>query len=392
MRLRQVFIWAVLFGCSLLTAEIINNPIYAKPMSSMPADDTKYEQPKQNTFSVLACVTWWSHDAVGYHPAMALFLENTGGQDITGGEVPFQGRFTDVKTGEVTVAREYRRAPIRRHERVSVFFRGPAYYELPINSNLWPTIECKAMCRLNSKVEDLYMVHLTKITMSDEDAQALLVAQAGRSPLLLKNNGNKIDLCTSDSSSESRPQLHASDNSANRAKNNLNKKTTGSAKRSLPKSLPGLGSDYYDFDRLYGQAIEVQTGRGGGDLTWAHYKAHSLVKDLFVGSHNANKADMIIVVVDALLKDKDMISLLKSLANCPRGAVIPPFSHSVRYLPGGRSELMSSAIGDSKILCFLIQNEGSGDTVLVVSRLPGELEYDLSACSRRVPFLRFLGL
>src|ERR1700735_4702355 len=80
---------------------------------------------KQNSFTVLGCTTWWSHDAVGYHPAMYLFLENMTGHAVGGGEIPFQGRFTDLHNGEVTVAREYKRAPVRDHDRFAILLRGP---------------------------------------------------------------------------------------------------------------------------------------------------------------------------------------------------------------------------------------------------------------------------
>jgi hypothetical protein len=170
------------------------------------AEQNNIDLRQPHTFSVLACITWWSHDAVGYHPSMCLYLENISGHPLTnnnsnsdagtGEEIPFQGRFTEIRSGDVTVAREYRRAPIRNHERFPVFLRGPKFYELPIDTSLWPSIECKAMCRINdTDPEELFIGHLSHITMSDEDAQAQLVAQAGRSPLLIKsNNGEKGQL------------------------------------------------------------------------------------------------------------------------------------------------------------------------------------------------------
>jgi hypothetical protein len=359
---------------------------------------------KQNTFSVLACITWWSHDAVGYHPAMSLFLENTSGHSITGGEIPFQGRFTDVRTGDVTVSREYRRAPIRDHERLSVLFRGPKYYELPIDSSLWPTIECKAMCRLNNtNVEDLFMVHLAQITMTDEDAQAQLVAQAGRSPLLAKNKDGKsvaLDFSEVDTvhskNGESLP-LHASPGTitSTAPNNSESTKTVNGVKKisnnSMPKNLPCIGSDFYAFDKLYGDAIDVKSGTVGNDLTWTHYKVDSLVKDIFVGSRNANKADVIIAVLGSAVKEKELASLAKLIANS-KGDTIAPFAHSVKYLPAGRSEIMTTAIRENRIMAFEVDRGSSTGSVIVVSRLPGDLEMALSNYCRRVSFLRFLEL
>jgi len=361
----------------------------------------KLDQQKQNTFSVLACVTWWSHDAVGYHPAMSLFLENTSGQQILGGEIPFQGRFTDVRTGEVTVAREYRRAPIRDHERICIFLRGPRYYELPIESDSWPTVECKAMCRLNNtKVEDLFMVHLAKVTMTDEDAQAQLVAQAGRSPLLIHGKGvrlEEIDDSKHDADKIKQPLRASPGTIAGAASKDVDSKKSAqnnkkSTNTSYPKSLPGIGSDFYAFDKLFGQAVEVQARTGGEDLTWTRYKSNDLIKEVFVGSHNANKADVIIVVMERTLKEKELIPLAKLLANCSKSDSIAPFTHSVKYLPAGRSEIMTTAFRENKILSFQVQNDSSINTVVVASRLPYDTETALSNYCRRVDFLKFLEL
>ncbi len=368
----------------------------------------RIDQQKQSTFSVLGCVTWWSHDAVGYHPAMSLFLENTSGHQIIGGEIPFQGRFTDLRTGDVTVAREYRRAPIREHERLCIFLRGPKYYELPIDSANWPTIECKAMCRLNNTtVEDLFIVHLAQVTMTDEDAQAQLVAVAGRSPLLVNGKTaielEEIDNPKHNAAKTKRPLrampgaitvTYSKDNGAQ--KNSADLKTINDGKKaanlSSPKTLPGIGSDFYAFDKLFGDAKEVQASTTGEDLTWTRYKSNNLVQEVFVGSRNANKADIIIVMAGRILKEKEIISLAKLLTNCNKGNAIAPFTHSVKYLPAGRSELMISAFQDSRILSFQIQRDSSAHTVIVASRLAGDTESALSNYCKRVSFLRFLEL
>ncbi len=375
---------------------------------------------KPHNFSILACVTCWSHDAAGYHPSMCLFLENISGHSIpsqagsnsgpTDEEIPFQGRFTDIRTGEVTVAREYRRAPIRNHERFPVFLRGPQSYDLPIDSSLWPSIECKAMCRINdTEPEDLFIGRLAHITMSDEDAQATLVAQAGRSPLLIKGNpqdkGKLARLQTADGINV--PQAPDIKNLPLRAKQSTfsganegnhspmghpssNTTTKKLVSNAIPKSLPAIGDDFYAFEKLYGPATEFQTSTAAGDLTWTHYKASGLITEVFVGSRNASKADVIILNLssDPKFKEKDILSLGKQLARSSKSDPITPFSHSVRYSPTGRFEFMTTAIRECRILSFRLSN----GTILAVSRLPGDIETGISNYSNRVNFLNFMGL
>ena len=186
-----------LLACMLIT--VFTHPIPGKTTEQLITISSNIGP----IFRVLACIAWWSHDAVGYHPAMFLMLENTSGQDITGEEIPFQARFTDLRDGSITVARDYKRTPVHNHERFVLLLRAPKSFELPIDSSLWPTMECKAMCRLPDKdgsdpqVDDLFMTHLTQITMSDEDAHAQLIAQAERNPLLAQRETDQAKPLTS---------------------------------------------------------------------------------------------------------------------------------------------------------------------------------------------------
>jgi hypothetical protein len=192
------------------------------------------------------------------------------------------------------------------------------------------------------------------------------------------------------------PPLRAAPNTISSA-HAKSKSTTSASKKltphSYPKYVPGAGSDFYAFDKLYGSAAQVQPGSGGEDLTWAHYqnKDQSLVKDVFVGSRNANKADVIIIVLEGSAKERHLMPLAKQLANC-KTATMTPFAHSVKYLPNGRCEFMSTAMRDNRILSFQIQDGTTTNTVLIVSRLPGDPETAVSNYSKRVNFLNFLGL
>ena len=133
------------------------------------------ERPKR--ISVIGYVTWWSHDAVGYHPAILLKVENTSGQDLSGTVIRFQARFTDLRNGYVTVARQEKRTDFAYHQQIPLMLRGPSSFELPIDENAWPTIECKAMSRIgdvgDEGTQDLVVTRLESVTMTDEEVEGI---------------------------------------------------------------------------------------------------------------------------------------------------------------------------------------------------------------------------
>jgi len=133
--------------------------------------------------SAVGYVTWWSHDAVGYHPAIWLKIENNSRLDLSKSIIRLQGRFTDLHSGYVTVARKEVHLDFMPHQRNCVMLRAPSSFELPIDENAWPTIECKVMCRVgdvgDEGTQDLVVAHLDQIAMTDEESLAHLIKQTG---------------------------------------------------------------------------------------------------------------------------------------------------------------------------------------------------------------------
>lgn len=123
-------------------------------------------------------LTWWFHDATGYHPAILLRLENASGVDLSGVLVKFQARFTNLRTGYINVARVEKRIEYPPGKRQVILLRAPKAYELPIDQHLWPRIECKVMCRVgdvgDEETQDLLVTKLDSLTMSFDEAMTLL--------------------------------------------------------------------------------------------------------------------------------------------------------------------------------------------------------------------------
>jgi hypothetical protein len=129
----------------------------------------------QNQLKIVNYITWWSLDPAGYHPAVLIKVENNSGQDLTGQEIHFQGRFLNLRTTDITVARKDSRCDFIPHQRILVWLIAPDAYELPINSEEWPLLECKVMCRVgdvgDEGTQTLVITQVEKVAMSSDEAR-----------------------------------------------------------------------------------------------------------------------------------------------------------------------------------------------------------------------------
>jgi len=370
-------------------------------------DSPKMRSPKITT---LGYVTWWSHDAIGYHPAIYLKLENNSSFDLSGVIVHYQGRFTDLRNGYVTVARTEKRRDFRPHEQISLMLRGPKAWELPIDSSAWPTIECKVMCRVgdvgDEGTQELAITRLEQMTMTDDEALAQLTEQTGvgRVP--------RIDQRDIDQSRSPRRVEHAITSPAKAlmatAGSLLGTRATTNEKQSdkeqhekkissinIPSSLPALGDDFYLYEKFYGLPASQGVVPSRTDMTWVSYPGRNLFEQVIVGSRaSSGKADLIIVTIPARLspKESQLAAIAKLLiGKSNRAQNLPPFAHSVRYLPSGRLEISKTQGQDFYVVTFAVpKGQGEDAVVLAVSRLAGDLEGLLSTYSRRVQMLTFL--
>ncbi len=120
-------------------------------------------------------VAWWMHDATGYHPAIYMILQNTSSVDLSYKPIKFQCLFRDLKNGYVTVARDEIRKEFHPNQQVLLLLEGPKAFELPIDKNAWPIIECKVMCRVASidddaATQDVVVTKLSQEAMTEEEA------------------------------------------------------------------------------------------------------------------------------------------------------------------------------------------------------------------------------
>ncbi len=393
--------WLQKLGLCLALALCIGS--WTAAIAAPDGDDEDYApEPKQKSVYKLAVrsfVSWWSHDATGYHPTVLIQVENVSGRDLTGIPMKFQARFQDLRNGFVTVARKeirYEQLFVERAPKY-LMLKGPRAFELPIDTDMWPTIEFKVMCRVGDVSDEgtqtLLVARLDSVTMTDEDSMSRLSKQA--------RFDNPSTPAAARPATPSKP-LVATAGSLNPTKTTAN--GSGASHHGQPGKkasltqfiggggLPGLGDDFYAFEKLFGRPVQTETR----DKTWvwAIYRKSMPSLNVVVGSHGkTGKADIIVVTVpaDQVQNESQLVSLARSMSGPFKGEQPSQPSHSVRYLPNGRLEVSTMAARSYRASVMTPEMPNIENCfVMAISRLPGNIQRLLSTESQRREVLRFL--
>jgi hypothetical protein len=353
--------------------------------------------------SVVNYVTWWSHDATGYHPAIYLRYENDSARDLSGSLIRFQCRFTDLRNGYVTVARKEMRTDLARFRQRYVILRGPAQFELPIDENAWPNIECKAMSRIgevgDEGTQELLLCKLDSITMTDDEALEKLNKQDDirKGRLSAANKARKRK--SGDASSETplspqAPALPLDGTNASKTKGNKNNgKPTGNLDFSIKSKGPGLGDDFFDFEQVFGRPAE--TDPGSVKWTWAHYHEPDN-SDVYAGARKpGSKANVIISSVrsNKPLSDSQLSTIAHAYAGKFKSQALGNFTHTVRYLSTGRVQMTKMSAPSFHLSAYNVDNAADptvNNYVLILSMLPVNDETTVVGEIKRSRILKFV--
>ncbi|MBZ0189627.1 MAG: hypothetical protein K8F91_25495 [Candidatus Obscuribacterales bacterium] len=376
----------------LLSTLLILEPALAQDDDSDDNSGTtsKGEKYKLLKLEAVRCVTWWYHDANGYHPAVRLIVQNSSGVDLSGVLLKFQARFTNMQTGFVNIDKGELRTKCRQGQQLELFFSGPRAFELPIDPHLWPKIECKVMARIgevgDEGTQTVLLRKIDPITMSVDDAKTNLQKQSDlrslRAPRVRAPGVQRL---------RTQKALEASAGTLGQ----------GSAKPKVSLTdflasgvLPGLGDDFYQFEKKYGLPLETETGNY--DWTWANYRLEDLDLGVIAGSKGANgKADLIVATIPAALVkgEQPLTNLTRALSGKFRSEQVSPANHSVRYLNSGRLEFGTFESKNYRAAFFTPTDDRNGaeaSYTLVVTRIPGNVLSLLRTDCSKAKLLRFL--
>jgi hypothetical protein len=351
--------------------------------------------------SVVSYVTWWSHDATGYHPAIYLRYENDSARDLSGSLIRFQCRFTDLRNGYVTVARKEMRTDLARFRQRYVIMRGPAQFELPIDENAWPNIECKAMSRIgevgDEGTQELLLCKLDSITMTDDEALEKLNKQddirKGRMSAANKaRKHSRGDTAVETPLSPQAPALPLSGTNANKGQANKSSGKPAGLDFSIKAKGPGLGDDFFDFEQAFGRPSETDPG---GKWTWAHYREPDS-SDVYAGARKpGSKANVIISSVrsNKPLSDSQLSTIAHAYAGKFKSQALGNFTHTVRYLSTGRVQMTKMSAPTFHLSAYNVDNSADptvNNYVLILSMLPVTDETTVVTEIRRSRILKFV--
>lgn len=330
-------------------------------------------------------VTWWFHSALGYHPAILLRIENASGHRINGTTIKFQARFTNLRDGYVSVARDEVRTTLEPDKQLKVFLYAPRAFELPIDQNAWPRMECKVMCKVGEEddipTQTLLLTKLNSLTMSYDEAEHTLTKlpdlrvhkQPHRPPVVKTPEKPLVATAGSLNSKPDKP-----------------KATMG---QFLTSTIPGLGDDFYSFEKKFGIPAEFDTNTR--DWTWVRYQNQSPELSVIVGSRGqTGKADLIVATISPheIKGEQQVTDLAKAISGKFRSEQTTAPNHSVRYLPTGRLEFGTLSAKNYRAVYFVPGESpgGSNSFIVVVTRLPGNVLTILRQEAPKAKLLRFL--
>lgn len=356
------------------------------------------------SLTVLNYVTGWTHDAVGYHPALFMLLENSSGRDLSNKLIRFQARFMDLHTAEVTLGRNEFRKELKPHQQFSMAIEGEGGYELPFEIHQWPSIEVKAMCRVGNTgdegTETLTIAKVESIARTTNDAfESLNQAtsfnpnarphQSAYSPQPAHHH-KPAAAVTPLKLPEALPLKAAP---AQKLQPERIVKVTGEPGGILgllnSKPLPGLGDDFYNFEQRFGLPQSFDAKRP--DWTWAKYKHAGSGTEIVAGAKDrSGKVDLIVLKVPrtASIDQIALVNAAKQMAGKLKTQPLPAPTKSVRYLPSGRVELVSSSGSAYKVICMNPDPDSS--FILVLTRVQQDTDVLLPALAGKTSLLSCL--
>jgi hypothetical protein len=156
--------------------------------------------------------------------------------------------------------------------------------------------------------------------------------------------------------------------------------------------IPGLGDDFYSFEKKFGIPAEFDPK---AEWTWARYQSQSPELSMIVGSRGqTGKADLIVATVPpSQIKGEGQVTeLAKAISGKFRSETTTPPNHSVRYLPSGRLEFGTLSAKNYRAVYFVPGESGGGNGsyIVVVTRMPGNVLEILRKEAPRAKLLKFL--
>lgn len=166
-------------------------------------------------------------------------------------------------------------------------------------------------------------------------------------------------------------------------------------------SHPGIGDDFFHFEKKFGLPIETDTN--DINWTWAHYQPSDGDFSLYAGAPGQSDIVEIIIVKlpnDALKNETEFLSMAKAMTGKIGRESLTTTTHSVRYLRSGRLKIEQS-VGRGLQAAHLLYGSlggaqaasggGTNLNLLILTKSAGNIFTTLRKDTQKAKILRFLG-
>ena len=429
-------------GLASLALLCVNAAVWPRAVLAQNSQNTQTSQNTQNSQNTqspppqLDCpgvYTYWMHDAVGYHPCIIVALESKErSADLTGVPINIQAQFRMLSTGILLRSNTIVSFTMAQtKETIYATLYGKRPFELGIDPNDWPVIECKILAKVgdvsNDDAQDLGFYRINNKTLSDEDAMGQLNWRLGQASRKRRQGGS-----SSSTASNSNSKYNASAN-ANQTpptqpvKPPVDEKplvavagtlgapvirpVTRPVERPAPSSaptlassisfeqffkkadLPGLGDGFYDFEKVFGQPPANDIDNRDSNWVWAAYRKNPNVI-VYAGSKGrTGKVDVVVAAIDTdnQLTDSQFANYARALSAKFKSEKMGAPDHSVLYGVNGRVELTNLSGQSYRALNFTTSDDDHNRvSIVAVSRQPMAVSELLKDEGQRTTILHFL--
>ncbi len=316
-------------------------------------------------------VTWWSYDSSGYHPTIMVRLLNSSPVNLSWAPIKFQARFVDDRTGQVTVDHQTFCNEFNRNQTAYLKFKGPSPFDLSGDTNNWPRLECKVMCRVgevgDAGTQTLLNTRVQSAILTDDQATNNLSQMPD---IRSFNQQFSYNGSTLNSGFNDEPENNPNSTGMTAQPETMaNYDKSQSLKPALDKFLnsvdvPGLNQGFYLYQEKFGKPVHSEFL---GDFTWVEYNYKPLDIEIFAGSKgHRGKVNLLILKIPGLLVPHTPNALKFSQlfsGSYSKQDVSPPIHH-VKYTHAGRVDSVTCNASSYSIV--IIKPRDSKDVGLVI--------------------------
>ena len=349
-------------------------------------------------------IAWWAHDDRGYHPAVTFVYQNESGDDLSDQLIRFQARFLEIKNNYLSVTRNDIRGILEKGQQKNSTLIGSEPYELPIDANAWPTIECKVLYKIGdeSEAHQLLLARVDRVTMTNEEALQRILSQTPGHPRQVKRAVSKRKRHEPPSETSEAAQAPEAPLAATALP--LNGRNGKDAKTMPPKLVDkkpdnlwhfkngaGLSDDFFQFEQAFGRPTTFDAS--SAKWTWAKYQPPGDV-EIYAGARQpASKTDIVVAFIKSrkAISEPQLVALGKEFIGKYKSQPLGSPVRTVRYLPTGRVQITNLAAPTYHFSIFSTNDSPEDNRYYVVlSRLPSNAETTLLDQARRSKLIRFM--